>query len=125
MIEPTAFGKYLKEKRKAASLKQDELAASINKTGQYISNIEKGKNSAPPKISDIEALICKLNLNSSDAREFRRLAAADRNQLTNVQMAYLLSHKSLLTLIDYGIEHGVEESRWEDLLEKFSNNSDL
>ena len=125
MIEPTAFGKYLKEKRKAASLKQDELAAAINKTGQYISNIEKGKNSAPPKTFDIEALICKLNLNSSDAREFRRLAAADRNQLSNVQMAYLLSHKSLLTLIDYGIEHGVEESRWEDLLLRFSNNSDL
>lgn len=125
MIEPTAFGKYLKEKRKAASLKQDELAAAINKTGQYISNIEKGKNSAPPKISDIEALICRLNLNNSEAREFRRLAAADRNQLSGVQMSYLLSHKSLLTLIDYGIEHGVEESRWEELLLRFSNNSVL
>lgn len=125
MIEPTAFGKYLKEKRKAASLKQDELAAAINKTGQYISNIEKGKNSAPPNISDIEALICRLNLNGSDAREFRCLAAADRNQLSSVQMAYLLSHKSLLTLIDYGIEHGVEEACWEELLLRFSNNSIL
>lgn len=125
MIEPTEFGKYLKEKRKAALLKQDELAAAINKTGQYISNIEKGKNSAPPKTSDIEALICRLNLNSSDAKEFRCLAAADRNQLTSVQMAYLLSHKSLLTLIDYGIEHGVEESCWAELLLRFSNNGVL
>ncbi len=125
MIEPTEFGKYLKEKRKAASLKQDELAAAINKTGQYISNIEKGKNSAPPHISDIEALINKLKLNSSEASEFRRLAAADRNQLSGVQMAYLLSHKSLLALIDYGVSHGIEESRWEELLLTFSNSSDL
>lgn len=60
MIEPSDFGKFLKEKRKSAHLTQDDLAAVINKSGQYISNIEKGKNNAPPRSSDIEALIEKL-----------------------------------------------------------------
>lgn len=47
MIEPSEFGLFLKEKRKAAHLTQDDLAAAINRSGQYISNIEKGKNNAP------------------------------------------------------------------------------
>lgn len=62
MIEPSEFGLFLKEKRKAAHLTQDDLAAVINKSGQYISNIEKGKNNAPPDPSDIEAIIQKLGL---------------------------------------------------------------
>lgn len=41
MIEPSDFGLFLKEKRKAAHLTQGDLAAVINKSGQYISNIEK------------------------------------------------------------------------------------
>lgn len=52
MIEPSDFGLFLKEKRKNAQLTQDELASAINKSGQYISNIEKGKNNAPPNPSD-------------------------------------------------------------------------
>ena len=55
MTEPSDFGRFLKERRMAAHLTQDELAAAINKSGQYISNIEKGKNNAPPNPSDIEA----------------------------------------------------------------------
>jgi len=60
LIEPSDFGLFLKEKRKNAQLTQDELASAINKSGQYISNIEKGKNNAPPNPSDIEALIRRL-----------------------------------------------------------------
>ena len=67
MIEPSDFGLFLKEKRKSAHLTQDELAAAINKSGQYISNIEKGKNNAPPNPSDIEALIKKLGLSNDEA----------------------------------------------------------
>ena len=40
MIKPTEFGEFLRTKRKTAGLTQDDVAAAINKTGQYISNIE-------------------------------------------------------------------------------------
>ena len=50
MNEPSDFGKYLKEKRLSIGINQTQLAAYINKTGQYISNIEKGKNNAHPPI---------------------------------------------------------------------------
>lgn len=121
MIEPTEFGKYLKEKRTVASLTQDDVAAAIRKTGQYISNIEKGKNNAPPNSDDIEALIRILGLNITDAKEFRRLAAADRNQLSNEQMAYLFKHKTLLALIDFGVENEIQDSRWKDIFSIISN----
>lgn len=118
MLTPSAFGLFLKEKRLAAQLLQNELAAAIGKTGQYISNIEKGKNSAPPKEEDIEALIDKLALSPDDATEFRAKAAADRNQLPKTQMQYILSHPSLLRLIGLGEERNIDDALWEQMLMK-------
>ena len=116
MINPTEFGVFLKRKRNESKLTQDELAASIGKTGQYICNIEKGKNSAPPQSSDIEALIRTLELGDQDAIIFRRLAAADRNQLSGSLMVYLSNHKTLLEILEYGALHQVPESYWKYVL---------
>ena len=116
MIEPSDFGLFLKEKRKAAHLTQGDLAAVINKSGQYISNIEKGKNNAPPDPSDIDALIQKLGLSDKEASLFKEKASADRGRLPNEQMDYLLKHRKLLDLINYGLENNVNDKRWAEML---------
>ncbi len=120
MIEPSEFGLFLKEKRKAAHLTQDDLAAVINKSGQYISNIEKGKNNAPPDPSDIEALIQKLGLSDREASIFKEKASADRGRLPNEQMDYLMKHRKLLDLINYGLENNVNDKRWTEMLTAIS-----
>ena len=120
MIEPSEFGLFLKEKRKAAHLTQDDLAAVINKSGQYISNIEKGKNNAPPDPSDIEALIQKLGLSDKEASLFKEKASADRGRLPNEQMDYLLKHRKLIDLINYGLENNVNDKRWAEMLTAIS-----
>ena len=116
MYQPSPFGVFLKKKRQEAQLLQDDLASVIGKSGQYISNIEKGKNNSPPKSTDIEALIQKLELTEVEAKKFRTLAAADRNQLPETQMQYILSHPSLLNLICFGEEHGIENDSWDTML---------
>ena len=123
LVKPSAFGKFLKKKRKAAALTQDDIATTINKTSQYISNIEKGKNNAPPNSADIETLISVLGLDDVDAKDFRRLAAADRNQLSKKQMAYLLKNKTLLALIDFGVENKIKDSCWKNIFSIVSNGS--
>ena len=120
MIEPSDFGLFLKEKRKAAHLTQDDLAAVINKSGQYISNIEKGKNNAPPDPSDIEALIQKLGLSDREASIFKEKASADRGRLPNEQMDYLMKHRKLLDLINYGLENNINDKRWAEMLTAIS-----
>lgn len=120
MIEPSAFGLFLKEKRKAAHLTQDDLAAVINKSGQYISNIEKGKNNAPPDPSDIDALIQKLGLSDREASLFKEKASADRGRLPNEQMDYLMKHRKLLDLINYGLQNNVNDKRWAEMLTAIS-----
>ena len=120
MIEPSEFGLFLKEKRKAAHLTQDDLAAVINKSGQYISNIEKGKNNAPPDPSDIEALIQKLGLSDKEASLFKEKASADRGRLPNEQMDYLLKHRKLIDLINYGLENNLNDKRWAEMLTAIS-----
>ncbi len=112
MIEPSDFGVFLKDKRKAAHLTQDDLATVINKSGQYISNIEKGKNNAPPNMSDIEALIKKLGLSDEDSKLFKEKAAADRRRLPDKQMEYLTSHRKLLDIINYGLENNINDNQW-------------
>lgn len=120
MIEPSDFGLFLKEKRKAAHLTQGDLAAVINKSVQYISNIEKGKNNAPPDPSDIEALIQKLGLSDKEASLFKEKASADRGRLPNEQMDYLLKHRKLIDLINYGLENNVNDKRWAEMLTAIS-----
>lgn len=120
MIEPSEFGLFLKEKRKAAHLTQDDLASVINKSGQYISNIEKGKNNAPPDPSDIESLLQKLGLSDREASLFKEKASADRGRLPNEQMDYLMKHRKLLDLINYGLENNVNDKRWAEMLTAIS-----
>ena len=120
LIEPSDFGLFLKEKRKAAHLTQGDLAAIINKSVQYISNIEKGKNNAPPDPSDIEALIQKLGLSDKEASLFKEKASADRGRLPNEQMDYLLKHRKLIDLINYGLENNVNDKRWAEMLTAIS-----
>ena len=124
MIQPSEFGKFLKVKRKTAGLTQGDVAIAINKTSQYISNIEKGKNNAPPNKADIDALICVLGLDDAEAKELKRLASADRNQLSIEQMGYLLEHKTLLALIDFGMEHEINDSCWMTVFSFISNGGD-
>lgn len=120
LIEPSDFGIFLKEKRIAAHLTQDDLASAINKSGQYISNIEKGKNNSPPKRSDLDALTKKLGLGHDEARLFKEKAAADRCRLPDEQMKYLMKHRSLINLIDYGLDNNINDKRWAELLELMS-----
>lgn len=116
MTQPSEFGQFLKQKRHEANLTQDDLAVAIKKTGQYISNIEKGKNSAPPNDSDIEALIERLGINENDAQRFREKAAADRMRLPNDQMEYLFKHRKLLDLLYYGQINNFDDEMWEKIL---------
>ena len=120
MIEPSDFGLFLKEKRKAAHLTQSDLATVINKSGQYISNIEKGKNNAPPNPLDIESLIKKLGLNEDEARLFKEKAAADRCRLPNEQMNYLMQHRKLIDLINFGLKHNINDKHWAEILRTIS-----
>lgn len=120
MIEPSDFGLFLKEKRKNAQLTQDELASAINKSGQYISNIEKGKNNAPPNPSDIEALIRRLGLSNDEANLFKEKASADRRRLPIEQMDYLMKHRKLIDLINFGLENNINDKCWAEMLATIS-----
>lgn len=120
MIEPSDFGLFLKEKRKNAQLTQDELASAINKSGQYISNIEKGKNNAPPNPSDIEALIRRLGLSNDEANLFKEKASADRGCLPIEQMDYLMKHRKLIDLINFGLENNINDKCWAEMLATIS-----
>ncbi len=121
MLKPTPFGIMLKQVRENAKLSQGELAEELNKTAQYISNIEKGKNNSPPDDADIHKLIKKLCLNDADAEKFRLLAYADRGMLPPEMFEYVLNCGSLLGLIKKAMNNELSEKYWDSLLQDINN----
>lgn len=122
MFVPTPFGVMLKESRENARLSQSELAAELNKTAQYISNIEKGKNNSPPDDEDLIRLISKLGLNGEDADKFRLLAYADRGMLPPEMFRYLFECPYLIGLIKYAVSNKISPDYWKKILENTNTN---
>jgi len=111
------FGEYLRVKRNKARLTQEQLATAIGKTGMYISNIEKGKNYAPPKQEDLDALVEKLNLTSEERITFFEAAAADRSTLPKDMIDYINKCPSLRDLLRIAIDRDISDNDWKALIE--------
>ena len=122
MIESSAFGLLLRDKRTQAKLTQGQLAKAIGKTSQYIHNIEKGLNNAPSKQDDLERIVNALNLDGEDKQDFLVAAAADRGTLPKKQIDYISCHSVLADLIQTGTENDFSNAYWEDLLKRMTKD---
>jgi len=109
------FGAYLKSLRQAAGVTQSELAQAIDKSGMYISNIERGKNLPPPRQSDLLILADILGLKNKQRTEFLESAAADRSTLPTEMIDYILTCPSLKELIWTGYEKKFTDWQWQTL----------
>lgn len=122
MYSPTPFGEMLRQVREDANLSQYELAFVLNKSAQYISNIEKGKNNSPPDDGDLQKLIEKLSLSADEAERFRLLAYADRGMLPPEMFRYVFESPPLVGLIRYAMANETPCDYWESLLSTLINN---
>ncbi|MBQ2847757.1 MAG: helix-turn-helix transcriptional regulator [Clostridia bacterium] len=120
MFIPTPFGIMLKEKRENAKLSQGELSAELEKTAQYISNIEKGKNNSPPDDADLQKLIKRLCLDGDDALKFRLLAYADRGMLPPEMFRYVLESPALIGLINHAMNNNIPNDYWGFMLQNIN-----
>ncbi len=115
MYTPTPFGVMLKELREEAGMSQGELADALNKTAQYISNIEKGKNNSPPDDISIVTLCKKLSLDDDSAEKLRLFAYADRGMLPPEMFNYIFERPALIKLLRRAADTGIDESFWANL----------
>ena len=107
-----SFGPLLQTLRRRAGVSQLALADAVGKTAQYISNIEKGKNNAPPDSAALDAMIAALQLSPAEAREFRLCAYGDRGMLPPELYAYLKTCPPLLDLLWDGLQRGLTAEDW-------------
>lgn len=123
MYAPSAFGLMLKEMREQVGLSQDELAETLNKTAQYISNMEKGKNKSPPDDSDLLKLIARLGLDDENSAKFRMLAYADRGMLPPELFNYVSECPSLVGVIRSAMKNNVSPDYWTGVLNSIVKGS--
>lgn len=123
MYAPSAFGIMLKEMREQVGLSQDDLAEALNKTAQYISNMEKGKNKSPPDDSDLQKLIARLGLNAEDSERFRMLAYADRGMLPPELFNYVSKCPLLIGAIRSAMNKNISPEYWAGVLNSIVKGS--
>lgn len=116
MYAPSAFGMMLREMREQVGLSQDDLAEALNKTAQYISNMEKGKNKSPPDDSDLQKLITRLGLDSENSERFRMLAYADRGMLPPELFRYVSECPPLIGVLRSAMQNNVSPEYWTGVL---------
>lgn len=114
-----SFGPLLKAQRERAGVSQLMLANAIGKTAQYISNIEKGKNNAPPDEAALASMIAALQLSPEEARAFRFSAYADRGMLPPELFRYIEACPPLQALLWDAAARGVSAADWTNLKQEF------
>ncbi|MBO7328007.1 MAG: helix-turn-helix domain-containing protein [Lentisphaeria bacterium] len=90
------FGTYLRKLRGKKS--QGELAAVIDKTAMYISNIEKGKNN-PPDEAQLEKIATELKLSDKNRFELIDKAAWARDSVAHDICDKLCKYEDLRQII--------------------------
>ncbi len=125
MYAPSAFGMMLREMREQVGLSQDDLAEALNKTAQYISNMEKGKNKSPPDDSDLQKLIARLGLDSENSEKFRLLAYADRGMLPPEMFRYVSECPALIGVLRSAMKNNISPEYWTGVLNSIVKGSTI
>jgi len=118
-VHPT-FGEYLKAKRESLGKTIRGLAAELDMTPAYISDIEKGNRYAPDK--HLEKMAEKLNLTGEDKDVFYDLAGISRNDVFPDLKQYISKHPVARVALRKARDLNISDSRWNEFIESMDEN---
>lgn len=110
------FGENLKLLRKGKGISLRNLAASVNITPAYLSDIENCKTKAPAK-ELMNQLIINLKLGSDEAELLIELAAEERNELPADISEAIIYSPAIKKLIRAGIATKAGNEIWDGMAE--------
>lgn len=116
----TAFGDFLREKRKDRHFTVKTLARLIGKSTSYVSQLESGTRHAP-KQETLMIISETLVLDELEKKEFFDLAAKSRNTISDDLTDYINSHEEVKETLRVSTSRNVPEEEWKRFLNGLKN----
>lgn len=115
-MEGVRFGEFIAAKRKARGLTLRGLAADLDITAAYLSDIEKSRRN-PPDINMLEKIARRLGLTQSDKETMFDLAGKDRHEISPDLPDYIMD-KPIVTVALRKAKEKATDADWKEFIRK-------
>lgn len=114
----STFGEYIKARREALGKSIRGLAAELEMTPAYLSDIEKGYRYAPEK--HLEKIITALGISGEEINRFYDLAGQSRNNNYPDLTVYIGSSEKARIALRKARDIGISDSQWQEFIDTIS-----
>lgn len=110
------FGEFIAKKRKSLGITLRGMAADLDITPAYLSDIEKSRRN-PPDIKMLEKMAQRLNLTKEEKNTMFDLAGKDRNEISPDLPEYIIN-KPIVTVALRKAKEKATDDDWEEFIRK-------
>lgn len=117
------FGEYIAEKRLRLDLSIRGMAAELEITPSYLSDIEKGRRN-PPDLDMLEKIAKILKLSKDERNTMLDYAGQDRNNVALDLPEYIMSLPAARTALRKARDKGKSNDFWNEIVEKLDQEEE-
>ena len=114
------FGSFLREKRMARGLTLRGMAAKLDLSPVYLSNIENDRRPAPTR-AYLERLEQELHLNKAETEQMLDLAAKSQNNRVSADLPdYIMDREIVRAALRTAREADATDQEWQDFIDRIN-----
>lgn len=114
------FGSFVREKRQSIGLSLRTLAAKLDLSPVYLSNIENDRRPAPTR-AYLERLEQELHLNKAETEQMLDLAAKSQNNRVSADLPdYIMDREIVRTALRTAKEADATDKEWQDFIDRIN-----
>ena len=114
------FGSFVREKRQSIGLSLRTLAAKLDLSPVYLSNIENDRRPAPTR-AYLERLEQELHLNKAETEQMLDLAAKSQNNRVSADLPdYIMDREIVRAALRTAREAAATDQEWQDFIDRIN-----
>ena len=114
------FGSFVREKRQSIGLSLRTLAAKLDLSPVYLSNIENDRRPAPTR-AYLERLEQELHLNKAETEQMLDLAAKSQNNRVSADLPdYIMDREIVRAALRTAREADATDQEWQDVIDRIN-----
>ena len=114
------FGSFVREKRQSIGLSLRTLAAKLDLSPVYLSNIENDRRPAPTR-AYLERLEQELHLNKAETEQMLDLAAKSQNNRVSADLPdYIMDREIVRAALRTAREADATDQEWQDFIDRIN-----
>ena len=114
------FGSFVREKRQSIGLSLRTLAAKLDLSPVYLSNIENDRRPAPTR-AYLERLEQELHMNKAETEQMLDLAAKSQNNRVSADLPdYIMDREIVRAALRTAREADATDQEWQDCIDRIN-----